>query len=107
MGSWSLCLSATIGYSTAGLVYEWSHYIVHTRVKPPQVSATCNSTMAAVVPIMSKLFIKMRDNHKRHHKVDGDNWFAFSVPVMDDMFGTNPSMKEVMEARRLSKESTN
>ena len=28
------CLSATIGYSLAGLAYEWSHYIVHTKVKP-------------------------------------------------------------------------
>ena len=28
-------LSATLGYASFGLLYEWSHYIVHTRVKPP------------------------------------------------------------------------
>ena len=27
-----LALSATLGYATAGLCYEWAHYIVHTRV---------------------------------------------------------------------------
>ena len=31
-----LALTATLGYATAGLFYEWSHYIVHTRVKATQ-----------------------------------------------------------------------
>jgi hypothetical protein len=28
-----LALSATLGYSVAGLFYEWAHYIVHTKVR--------------------------------------------------------------------------
>lgn len=32
---WPLAITATIAYATAGLFYEWSHYIVHTKVKPP------------------------------------------------------------------------
>ena len=33
-----LALTATIGYATAGLFYEWTHYIVHTRVVFPPKS---------------------------------------------------------------------
>lgn len=104
---WHLCLSATIGYALAGLVYEWSHYIVHTKVKPPSlptdVSPTNKSNIAlspsvvksAVISAMSGLFSQMRDNHVRHHLVDDQYWYAFSVPAMDDLFDTNPDVKDV------------
>ena len=83
--SWHLCLSATIGYALAGLVYEWSHYIVHTKVKAPQSSSS----------ILVKLFLQMRNNHMRHHLVDDRYWYAFSVPAMDDLFDTNPDVRDV------------
>jgi hypothetical protein len=85
---WHYCLSATIGYALAGLVYEWSHYIVHTRVRPPSASFFLSEAF-------SRLFSQMRDNHMRHHLVDNRYWYAFSVPAMDDLFGTNPDVKEV------------
>ena len=31
----------------------------------------------------------------RHHLVDDRYWYAFSVPAMDDLFDTNPNVKEV------------
>ena len=81
---WHASLSATVGYALAGLAYEWSHYIVHTRVKPPSPES-----------FVSRLFLQMRDNHIRHHRVDDRYWYAFSVPAMDDLFDTNPNVKDL------------
>ena len=88
---WHLCLTATVGYALAGLVYEWSHYIVHTKVKAPLTQ----SNESSLVSSASRLFSKMRDNHVRHHLVSDQNWYAFSVPAMDDLFGTNPNVRDV------------
>jgi len=73
-----LALSATLGYASAGLFYEWSHYIVHTRVKPPNA-----------------FWKRVRDNHIRHHLVDDRYWLSFTLPIVDDIFGTNPSVEDV------------
>lgn len=69
----SLALSCTIGYSCAGLFYEWCHYFVHTRVRP-----------------RSSFFKRVREHHIKHHMVDSQYWFGFSIPAIDDLFGTNP-----------------
>jgi len=82
-----VAISATLGYATAGLFYEWAHYIVHTKVKP-----------------RSKFMKQMRDNHIRHHNVDHRYWLAFSIPAVDDFFGTNPDVQEV---RRQNKQQQN
>jgi hypothetical protein len=73
-----LALSATVGYSMAGLFYEWAHYIVHTKVR-----------------FGSSFWKRVKENHIRHHLVNHDYWFAFSLPWIDDLFGTNPSVKDV------------
>ena len=73
-----LALSATLGYASAGLFYEWAHYIVHTRVKPPNA-----------------FWKRVRDNHIRHHLVDDRYWLSFTLPIVDDIFGTNPSVEDV------------
>mmetsp|Transcript_38079 Transcript_38079/g.92635 ORF Transcript_38079/g.92635 Transcript_38079/m.92635 type:complete len:406 (-) Transcript_38079:118-1335(-) len=78
-----LALSATIGYALAGLTYEWSHYIVHTRVK-----------------LTNKFWIRVRDNHIRHHRLSHEHWFSFTMPWLDDLFGTNPPIQQVQQARR-------
>jgi hypothetical protein len=78
-----LALSATIGYATAGLFYEWAHYIVHTKVKPKRGS----------------FWARVRDNHIRHHQVNEKYWLAFSVPAIDDLFGTNPGVKEARQEK--------
>ena len=102
-----LCLIATIGYSLAGLIYEWSHYIVHTKVKPHVIPKTSPSYQnlswvqrTIIQPIMIS-YAKMRDNHIRHHLIDDSYWYAFSFVEMDDLFGTNPNVKDVKrEVRR-------
>jgi hypothetical protein len=79
-----LALSATLGYSVAGLFYEWAHYIVHTKVPFQRGS----------------FWRQVKENHIRHHLVDQDYWFAFSLPFMDDLFKTNPPVKQVVEMKK-------
>ena len=79
-----LALSATFGYAMGGMWYEFMHYLAHTRVKFRKGS----------------YFQKMKDHHARHHLIDNRYWLGFSLPAVDTLFGTNPS---VAEARRTQK----
>jgi hypothetical protein len=97
-----LCLSATIGYSLAGLVYEWSHYIVHTKVQPPSSSSSSSSSPSLSSSLLMKWYTKMRENHMQHHLIDSRYWYAFSVTQMDDLFWTNPDCMELKEKKRLA-----
>lgn len=83
-----LALTASVAYSSAGLFYEWAHYIVHTRVK-------CST----------KFWKRVKENHMRHHLVSDNYWYAFSLPWMDDWFQTNPDVRQVQ--RRKSREKNN
>jgi Fatty acid hydroxylase superfamily len=85
-----LAISATIGYAAAGLFYEWSHFIVHTKVRFPGGS----------------FWQRMKDHHIRHHLVDSDYWLAFSVTQVDDIFGTNPNVKDVQLRKKLKNAAT-
>jgi hypothetical protein len=78
-----LAVSASIGYAGSGLIYEWAHYVSHTRVKP-----------------FNEFWKQVRDNHIKHHMVDNRYWFAFSLPAIDDWFGTNPPVHEVKSSKR-------
>ncbi|CAM9754519.1 unnamed protein product [Choristocarpus tenellus] len=60
-------------YMTMGLVYEWTHYIVHTRVVP-----------------QSKLWKALKRHHTLHHLKDDSCWLAFTVPPLDTILGTVP-----------------
>jgi hypothetical protein len=40
------------------------------------------------------LSLGMKDHHIRHHLISENNWLGFSVPQIDDLFGTNPDVKE-------------
>eukprot|EP00555_Chaetoceros_dichaeta_P014855 CAMPEP_0198253818 /NCGR_PEP_ID=MMETSP1447-20131203/4198_1 /TAXON_ID=420782 /ORGANISM="Chaetoceros dichaeta, Strain CCMP1751" /LENGTH=193 /DNA_ID=CAMNT_0043939639 /DNA_START=379 /DNA_END=960 /DNA_ORIENTATION=+ len=78
-----LATSATIGYATAGMWYEWTHYLVHTKVRPK-----------------SKFATRVRDGHMKHHLVNEEYWLGFTVPFVDDLFGTNPSVREAREEQK-------
>jgi hypothetical protein len=75
-----LAVSGTFGYCVAGLFYEWAHYIVHSKVR-----------------LRSSFWRRVRDNHVRHHRVCSEYWFAFSLPAIDDLFGTNPRVQDVQQ----------
>ena len=76
-----LALSASLGYTAAGLAYEWAHYLVHTKVRPT-----------------NRLWKRVRDNHMKHHLVDKRYWFSFTLPVIDDWFRTNPDVNDVRKS---------
>lgn len=78
-----LTLTASITYGIAGLFYEWTHYIVHTRVRFPRGS----------------YWEHVKNHHARHHLVNNNHWFAFSLTQIDDIFGTNPKVSEVSRTR--------
>jgi hypothetical protein len=82
-----LALSATLGYSLAGLFYEWAHYIVHTKVR-----------------LKSPFWKAVKDNHIRHHLVNHHYWFGFSLPLIDDLFQTNPSVADARRKRVIQEE---
>ena len=73
-----LALTATVAYSSSGLFYVWAHFIVHTKVR-----------------FRSSFWRRVKENHMRHHMVSDQYWFAFSMPSMDDLFNTNPPVRQV------------
>ena len=73
-----LALTATVAYSSSGLFYVWAHFIVHTKVR-----------------FRSNFWRRVKENHMRHHMVSDEYWFAFSMPSMDDLFNTNPPVRQV------------
>lgn len=75
-----LALSATICYAIAGMWYEWTHYIVHTKVRPK-----------------TKFMKNVKSHHIKHHIVDDANWLGFSLPLVDEVFGTNPDVKALKQ----------
>ena len=79
-----LALSATLGYALSGLWYEFLHFIVHTRLRFRKGS----------------YLQTMKDHHARHHLIDHRYWLGFSLPVVDDLFGTNPSVTQVRRWKR-------
>lgn len=81
--NFSIAISAMIGYSIAGLFYEWTHYVVHTRVVPK-----------------NPFFRRLRDHHMRHHLFDDSYWFAFTLPQIDNLFQTNPNVKEMVRMKK-------
>jgi len=84
--STAMATSATIGYATAGMWYEWTHYLVHTKVRPK-----------------SKFATRVRDGHMKHHLVNEEYWLGFTVPFVDDLLGTNPSVREAREEKKNGK----
>jgi Fatty acid hydroxylase superfamily len=86
--SLSLALTATVAYASAGLWYEFLHYIVHTKVR----FANKDSYLR-----------HMKDHHARHHLVDHRYWLGFSLPAVDDLFGTNPTLLQVRQWKKEEK----
>jgi hypothetical protein len=88
-GAWLLlfglrpaAVTAMATYSTMALFYEWTHFIVHTHVKP-----------------LTAYGQTVRRNHRLHHFRDENQWFAFTFPLVDRWFGTDPDPATVTRSR--------
>ena len=71
-----LTFMSTIGL--IGLVYEWTHYLVHTDYRPKRW-----------------LYRKLWTHHRLHHYKNENYWFAFTSTYPDLTFRTAPQPNEV------------
>ena len=65
-------------FATMALVYEWTHFIVHTGVKPKTAYGR-----------------RVRRNHRMHHYRNEKYWLGFIAPLVDQIFGTEPNPRDV------------
>jgi sterol desaturase/sphingolipid hydroxylase (fatty acid hydroxylase superfamily) len=70
-------------YSTMALLYEWTHFLVHTGVKPNPRTA------------LGRLYARIRRNHRYHHYHHEDYWLSFTWPTIDRLLGTEPDPKTI------------
>ena len=62
-----------------GIVYEWTHYLVHTDYKPKRA-----------------VYRAIWHNHRRHHYKNEHYWFAVTTPgTADRVLGTYPDPQSV------------
>ena len=74
-----LGLTFLVTVATIGIVYEWSHYLVHTDYKPK-----------------SWFYKTMYRNHRWHHFKNEHYWFAVTTPgLADRVLGTYPDAQTV------------
>lgn len=79
----TLGLAATgiTAMTAASLLYEWTHFLTHTGYKPK-----------------SALYRKIRRNHRMHHFRNEQYWHGFTVPYVDELFGTGPDPRDVPQS---------
>lgn len=75
-------LTAMATYATMALFYEWTHFLVHTNVKPK-----------------TEYGKRVRRNHRLHHFRHEAYWFGFTFPLIDRWFGTDPDPDTIVRSR--------
>lgn len=75
-------LTGIAAYSTMAAVYEWTHFLVHTGVRPA-----------------SAFFRRVRRNHRLHHYRNENFWLGFTLPWVDQWLGTEPDPREVPHSK--------
>lgn len=78
LGSPRRAATGVAAYATMALLYEWTHFLVHTGVKPK-----------------SAFFKRVRTNHRMHHYRNEDYWLSFVWPDVDKWLGTEPDPASV------------
>ena len=74
----SLGLTFLVTIGVIGIVYEWTHYLVHTDYRPK-----------------TWLYRKLWTHHRLHHYKNENYWFAFTATYPDIAFRTDPAPNEV------------
>jgi len=71
-------VTGMLASASAALVYEWTHFLTHTGYRPRR-----------------SWFTKLQRRHRLHHFKDEHLWLGFTVPYVDDLFGTAPDPRTV------------
>jgi hypothetical protein len=66
-------VTAMATYSSMALLYEWTHFLVHTGIEPE-----------------GDYYRRVRRNHLLHHFRNENYWLGFTVPAVDALLGTEP-----------------
>jgi hypothetical protein len=78
-----LGLTFLVAISTAGLIYEWVHFLVHTDYRP-----------------VTRLYRAVWNNHRLHHYKNEHYWFTVtSAGNADRLFRTYPDPASVPKSR--------
>lgn len=80
--TWTSTLTGICFFSMAALLYEWVHYLTHTAYSPK-----------------SRYVQNIFRNHRLHHFKHEAYWHAFTVPMVDTIFGTNPDPATVEKSQ--------
>lgn len=75
-------VTAMATYSTMALLYEWTHFLVHTGVPPK-----------------SEFAKRIRRNHRLHHYRNEQYWLGFTWPDVDRWLGTEPDPASVPRSK--------
>lgn len=78
LGSPRRWATGVAAYSTMALLYEWTHFLVHTGVRPK-----------------GAFFKRVRRNHRLHHYRNEHHWLSFVWPDVDKWMGTEPAPRDV------------
>jgi hypothetical protein len=74
---WGIALTGVGFYASLGLVYEWTHYLVHTNYRPK-----------------TKLYRRLWKNHRLHHFKNEQLWYGVTMLSGDRLLGTSPNVDE-------------
>lgn len=75
MPSPTWAVTAMWAYASCAVAYEWTHLFSHTDLRP-------RSRFAQVI----------QQRHLLHHRRSANNWYGFTIPWVDDLLGTAPSL---------------
>ena len=73
-----LMVTGVAGLFTMGLVYEWTHFLIHTNYRAK-----------------TSLFKRLWRHHRLHHFKHEQNWFGVSTTMGDRLLGTAPDFQEI------------
>lgn len=69
----ALAMSGLVGYGLAALNYEWTHFMVHTRIQP-----------------RNRYYQGLFRAHRMHHFRNENYWYGFTLTSVDRLLGTGP-----------------
>ena len=73
-----LMATAVAALFTMALVYEWTHFLIHTNYRAK-----------------TALFKRLWRHHRLHHFKHEENWFGVSMTMGDKLLGTAPDFQEI------------
>jgi hypothetical protein len=76
--SWPLRASFWVAAFAMAVIYEWSHFLIHTDYKPK-----------------SRAYRHLYTNHRLHHYRNENYWFGITSTVGDQILRTDPAKDDV------------